>query len=351
MLIVIPAVVEHELPTDFVGQAIDAGTVVVHGLHRRKEILERALAAVGWATPDATAGPPAQLHLADDFLALGLAYLLTELLTRRMRYMSNLDEKLFKDTVVSAASAAVAGDEEAAQRHIARCCELLYESRAHYYPVDTYLLDLALLAPTTLGEALRRELTKTLPINLLASGDVLEAMAEREPASLAIVRERLAAKSLSLIGGEYREVELPLLSHEAILAELEAGHRTYKKHLGVQPEVFGRRRAGLTPALPQILRGLGYKGALHFTLDDGRFPEASRSKTLWEGSNATAIDAVGRVPLDAGDAASILSLPEKLGESMDHDFVSMISLAHWPGLASEYFEDLRRISKYSPVLG
>src|SRR4029079_6407315 len=103
--------------------------------------------------------------------------------------------------------------------------------------------------------------------------------------------------------------------------------------------------------LPQILRSLGYKGALHFTLDEGRFPLGDRSKTLWEGMGAEAIDALARAPVDAGEAASVLTLAEKLGESMDHDFVSMVSFAHWPGLVSEYYGDLRRVSKYSPVLG
>ena len=60
---------------------------------------------------------------------------------------------------------------------------------------------------------------------------------------------------------------------------------------------------------------------------------------------------MARAPLDANEAASVLTLAEKLGESMDHDFVSMVSFAHWPGLVSEYYGDLRRVSKYSAVLG
>ncbi len=48
-----------------------------------------------------------------DFFALGLAYLQVELLTRQMRYMSNLDEVHFQAETLRAAEAAVAGDEEA----------------------------------------------------------------------------------------------------------------------------------------------------------------------------------------------------------------------------------------------
>ena len=152
--------------------------------------------------------------------------------------------------------------------------------------MDSHLIDLTLVAQTTLGASLRNELAGSWPINLLASGEVLDAMADREPASIAIVRERTSAKTLSIVGGEYRETELPLLSLESILGQLQAGHRAYEQHLGNRPEIFGRRRAGLTPALPQILRSLGYKGALHFTLDEGRFPLGDRSKSLWEGMGA-----------------------------------------------------------------
>jgi alpha-mannosidase len=371
-LIVVPTTAENELPAEYVASAVGAGAVVIHGMHRRKDIVEQALAALDDGNAEAdlksqVPGPKSQVPnsrsqasgaaaapptaLASDFLAVGLVYLLTELLTRRMRYMSNLDETAFSDHMLAAATAATVGDEETARSRLRGACEKLYEARSHFYPVDTYLIDLTLVAETTLGASLRQELAGGERMNLLASGEVIEQMAAREPVTLDAVRERLQAKTLTLVGGEYDETELPLVSLEAILAAMNAGHRAYEKHLYARPAVFGRRRAGLTPALPQILRGFDYKGALHFTLDDGRFPQADRGKTLWEGTSATAIDAIGRVPLDAAQAASILSLPEKLGESMDHDFVSMLVFAHWPALASEYYEDLRRVARYAPVLG
>ncbi|MEX2138393.1 MAG: hypothetical protein WD894_03980 [Pirellulales bacterium] len=351
MLLVVPTVVYHELEGDYAERAAAAGAVLIQGIHRRQEIIERALAAILPLPEGGGMLTTVSRELTSDFFAVGLAYLLTELLTRRMRYMSNLDETAFQDAVLAAATAATTGDENHARDRLRRACELLYEARAHFYPVDTYLVDLTLVASTTLGASLRHELANTEPINLLAAGEVIDEMAEREPASLAAVRERMEAKTLTIVGGECHEAELPLLPLEAILAELEAGHRAYEKHLGKKTEVFGRRRAGLTPALPQVLRGLDYKGALHFTLDDGRFPQADRSKALWEGTSATAIDALGRAPLDASQAASVLALVEKLGESMDYDFVSMLSFAHWPALTSEYYDDLRRVCRYAPVLG
>jgi alpha-mannosidase len=40
-----------------------------------------------------------------------------------------------------------------------------------------------------------------------------------------------------------------------------------------------------------------------------------------------------------------------MGESMDMDHVATICLAHWPGQISPWYEDLRRIAKYSAALG
>ena len=105
--------------------------------------------------------------------------------------------------------------------------------------------------------------------------------------------------------------------------------------------VFGRRRFGLTPLLPQLLHKLDFYAAVHATLDDGNFPEGSQVKTRWEGLDGTAFDALARAPLNASEPGTFLGLALKLGESMDMDHVATVSLAHWPGQASPWYEDLR----------
>ena len=57
----------------------------------------------------------------------------------------------------------------------------------------------------------------------------------------------------SIVGGEFCELELPLLGPEAIRGQLEKGLSIYRKHLDARPTIFGRRRFGMTPVLPQIL--------------------------------------------------------------------------------------------------
>jgi alpha-mannosidase len=180
---------------------------------------------------------------------------------------------------------------------------------------------------------------------------VLAEMAEREPTSVAAIREAIERGTAAVIGGEWDEAELPLMPLEAILADFQLGLAEYEKHLGSRPTVFARRRYGLTPALPQVLHNLGYRGAVHVTLDDGRFPQPDSSKARWEGLDNSAIDILARIPLDAGQHGSFAALAEKVGHAMDHDQVATVCFAHWPGQTSPFYDDLRRVMAMAPVIG
>ena len=158
-------------------------------------------------------GVPASVDpdLAADFLALGHCHLQVELLTRKFRYMSNLDEHALRTSALAAAGEAVAGDAAAARQHLQSAFDRLHEAREYFYPLEARLLDLTLVAPSTLGQALRDELADGLPRNLLVSGEVIEEMARREPETLDALKQALAAGSVALVGGERSESPLPLL--------------------------------------------------------------------------------------------------------------------------------------------
>src|SRR5438874_1309517 len=190
-LIVVPSVCLQRLPTGFAQRVKDEGGVLIRKTSSREEILEAAL-----GERNATEGVPySAVHpeLAADFLALGYCYLQIELLTRQMRYASNLDETYFKGTAVAAAVAAVEGNVELAREKLSACFSVLAEERDHYYPVDAFVLDLNLTAKTTLGEALRAELTRTSPTNVLITADAVDEMAAKEPATFAALKASLDA--------------------------------------------------------------------------------------------------------------------------------------------------------------
>lgn len=343
-LVIVPQVSESLLLAGWPARVKSEGGHIIRKLHRRAEIVADALAQL-----DGGAGQAAE-HQVADFFALGLAYLQVELLTRQMRYMSNIDDVHFQAETLRAAEAAVAGDEATAHSHLVHCFEVLTEARERFYSAEAYLVDLTLLAPTTLGPALAEELASPTPINFLATGQTIEKLAENA-SLLAQFTTALRERKAALIGGDYLERETPLLSLESILSDLKHGLAVYQQHLGARPHIYGRRRFGLSPVLPQLLARLGFQGALHATLEDGQFPRGDQSKVRWEGVNSSAIDALMRIPLDASRAETFLGFPTKLGETMDLDHVATIVLAHWPGQACSWYHDLRRISSFAPVLG
>ncbi len=349
-LIVVPSVCLQRLPTGFAQRVKDEGGILIRKTSSRDEILSAALAESPSPEPRAPS-PSLDPDLTADFLALGYCYLQIELLTRQMRYSSNLDETYFKGTAVAAAVAAVEGNVELAREKLSACFSVLAEERDHYYPVDAFVIDLNLTAATTLGEGLRNELSKKSSTNVLISADLLGEMTTKEPETLSAFKDALAAGRVGLIGGEASEDRLPLLSHESILAELQRGLQKYEQLIGKRPHIFGRWRYGLTPHLPGILHKLGFKGALHTGFEEGKTPDGLQFKVRWEGVDGSAIDTMAKTPLDAAKPQTFLALATKLGESMDSDHVATLCLAHWPGQASPWIDDLRRIARYCSALG
>lgn len=343
-LVVVPSVSDSQLLAGWGTRAQNEGATVVRKTSKRSEILAQALEPLdggdGGVDPD----------LAADFLAFGTGYLILELLVRHQRHYSNLDEVHIKTQVVAGAHAALAGDAETARRCLKSCCETLLEAREQCYPAELYLLDLTLLADTALA-GVAEELKQPRKSNFLASGSVIERLAAENPSALQALRTAWEAGEAAVIGGEYTEQDLPLGDHERILASLSAGQAAYETHLGRTPSVYGRRRNGLGPLVPQVLQGLGYRGGLAYTLDDGHFPSIGQSLVEWEGLDGSLLYAIARIPLDADLPESFLKIPEKLGDAMDHDQIASLTFAHWPGQARDWYEDIARVSRFEPVFG
>lgn len=342
-LLAVPPFCVDRLPAGFVARAQNEGAVLVHEKDRAAAV---AVALAGLDGGDG--GVDAQL--AADFLALGFCRLQIELLTRQMRYSMYIDETHFQNEVLSAAQAALAHDEPKAREHLQQCFDTLNEARKHFYPVDVYLVDITLLAETTLGAPLSATLTAATPTNLLATTATLQKLAEDE-AAWKLLLAAIDAGRCCVLGGEREEGPMPLLPLESALLGLQQGVADYERLLGRRPPVFARRRAGLTPLLPQLLVKLGYTGALHFTLDDGRFPLGPQAKTRWEGMDTSVIDVLDQVPCDATKPQTFLALSRHLADTMDSDHVATLAIAHWPGATSVWYDDLRRIAELSPVLG
>ncbi len=345
-LIACPGISEPLVPPDWFQQAQQCGAAIVRRPAGLQQAVEACVSAADAQRPDAL-----DQDLVWDFLALGFCHFMVEMLTRQLRYMSSLDEASFRASALRAATAAVEGNAEAARDNLQSAFDRLRDSREYYYPVEAHLIDLTLLAPTTLGEPLRQQLAGRWPCNYLVDGRTLQQMAAADPQALATLRLAVEKGSATIIGGELDEGPLPLLPPEAIRTRLLRGIRVYEQLLGARPTVYARRRFGLTPVLPQILQITGFSAAMHSTLDDGRFPTGNQSRIQWEGLDGTVIESLARVPIDISSADAFLRLPERLGSFMDVDYAATVVLAHWPGQFSPWYELLRRTSKYTTVTG
>jgi alpha-mannosidase len=286
-----------------------------------------------------------------DFLALGFAYLQVELLTRAMRYSSVLDTEHFEAATIAAAQAALAGNREAAHEDLARAFDLLADARNHVYSVDFYVVDITLLADSTLGESLRAKLAARSATNLLVTGEQIDRIAREHPETLGELKQATEAGTASIVGGAYQGATVACQSPEALLANLLQGQEAAKRHLDREFDVFGQYNAAFTHLLPEVLKSLGFRGALHVAFDGNQLPRANQRKTHWGANGGSSIEALSATPLDAGRAETWLKFAERVGDSLAHDHVATLVLAAWPGAESEYFDDLRRVTRFGTVLG
>ena len=172
---------------------LDMAGLVGSRFLRRVEGREPTVASALAALAESGAAAPADTPLAADFHALGLARLLAELLARRMRSSTDIVTADFDAAVVAAARAAVAGDDASAREKLRECFASLEATRSQYYPVDVWLLDLVLVAGSTLGRRLAGELDAPTPFGLVVTGRLLERVGREDPALLARLRDRVAS--------------------------------------------------------------------------------------------------------------------------------------------------------------
>ena len=341
-------IVPAALDARFAAQAdavCTSGSRWVRGVSGAEAVVAATRAAAGLA-PGVAPQPPAE-----DFRALGLAVLLAELLARRMRSEAGLEGTDFAATVITAARAAVAGDSAAACERLGECFGFLAATRSRYYPVDVWLVDLVLLAETTLGGPLLAELAAPTPLGMVASAAVVERLAAANPAALARLRERCAAGSVSACGGREGEEPLALGTPESLLDSCERGRAAWERHVGHVPCTFASVAGGRAALLPAVLVGLGYSGAVWPLFDGTPLPDPGAARIRWEGAGEACVDAVARPPIDVREARSILGLPERLGDAMDHDHVAVVTFAAYAGTATAWHGLLRRIGAWSDVLG
>ena len=118
-LVVVPPCAEYLISHKWIKEAEEGGAVVIRHIADRDEILTEAFQKLNIdprpesARTSDLASNNSFYHYDDEaesFLAVGLCCLMEELLTRKLRYMSNLDQVSFNSRIVEAARAHMVGN-------------------------------------------------------------------------------------------------------------------------------------------------------------------------------------------------------------------------------------------------
>jgi alpha-mannosidase len=290
--------------------------------------------------------------LLDDFYALGYAVLQIQILARKLRYSWNIDWIMFSEQTLSAARASLANDAEETERWLQSCFDSLSQERDRYCSQQAYLLDVILLATTTLGPSLDRQVETSHPTNLLATSALLKSLKDRNANAWSRILQGIADKHISLVGGLEFERPHSYLSSSAIRRELGRGIRSYEE-LGVEaPKVFSRYRAGFTASDPLWLTQHGYTGSLLVAWAEGTIPDRDQAKIRWQAnSEGKSLDTIAGHVFDAASADSYIDLAESLSKQLDYHHVPTLILAHWPGIQLQPLQDLLRVIARTPALG
>lgn len=370
LLALVPMVAQPSLVSELLTNLDALDAIVIQSAPSspkcRSEIVDSALNANPHA---AELAKKVDHEIAEDFHALGYAFLQIQIMTRQLRYSSNLDLALFSDLAAAAAKLATDGENEKAKSGLTKCFDMLLQEKNSYYPVEAELIDIVLTAETTLGKSLRRQLGQKHAFNVLITGTNAQLLSTKQAESFTQLKDRFnqdrfnlqsdgssAAEDetferIGLIGGLQDELPESLVSTESLVNQLQHGRTTIENLFGIVPSVFMRRRFGLSPATPGVLEQFDFVGAIHATLDDGEYPLCSGPNLRWTGNDDRSILAFGERPLSAADESSFVGLGVKLGEAIDSAYVASVAFCHWPDKTCQSFKDLLRTTKYGPLFG
>jgi alpha-mannosidase len=340
------------LPSGYRTQAEDAGAALLESGTDRAELIGRIQARMGVVGANGFVEDETMAAASRDFLALGTVRWMLRDLTVAMGHSESVDRESLWRELMAGSHAWQNGDCPAAVNRLRAAFEVLTQARERFYPVDAYVLDLCLLDPAMTGGMLAEPLETPVAITFVAPAQAIENQAVVDPDGLTALRQAITDGWVDIAGGTYAEAEDALLPLESILWQFRRGADVYRTHLDERNvETYARRRFGLFVQLPQIAKRFGIRYAVHVAFDAGRFPVRPETKRLWESPDGSSLESLLRPPLAADRDFQGWLLPWRMGATMRDDHVAAVPLVHWPNPVAPWYQDLRRVSTYSPVLG
>lgn len=370
LLLALPAPSIERLPSDYLARVeATPGCALIRGGSRAELLDQMGQLGDGAADSGELDAPPLATPLravgVADFYAAGYALLQIQVMTRRLRYTSNLDEVHLQRRAVDAATAFREGQADATAAALHDVFDLLAQERDHYFASsDPHLIELILATGATVNELLA-DIAAAPPLpaggaddpavlptprNCLLDQDVCAALRALPDAQVDTLRGLIAGGQLGWAGGGPSATTcLDLLTLDQADRCIAAATEACAAALGQRPTVWARFQGGWPGDLNAGLAQLGYHGVIpiDFAAGTGYGDEA---KVILETGGAR-LEGLTAKPIDAASDASFLTLGTRLGEAIDSGEIATALLAHWPGHHCDSFADLRRAASWSLCLG
>ena len=266
----VPLSSEPKLPAGYADEVRQAGGLVVTGTDRASMV-----AAAGCVDPPPIRHDGRYIGV-DDFYAAAFVWLQIQIMTRRLRYSSNLDDVFVHRRFRDAATALFAFDARGAADALHDVFDALAAERDHYFSSDPHLVRLMLVGASTIdaaAESIRQTENDSsidpVPQNLLLDTAAITQLASADQSSTPdnsarsnLVRHLRQSKYGWAAGGPDEMADLSAMTITDASDALIATHRLAQTAIGSPPPVYGRL-AGATPGdLLGTLIGLGYKGII-----------------------------------------------------------------------------------------
>lgn len=296
-----------------------------------------------------------------DFFALGYTWWQIQVLTRRLRYTSNLDQIHFESQLQSAANGITSGDAKLACDSLHDCFDALAEERDHYFSSDPSLIDLTLLTPGTVSKwvdslSLESVAIKSTaaqlatPGNVLIDEDVANAVESQLSETKAEFCEALATGKVGWCGGgPSASFQHEHHSVNAIEQRVADGMAAVRQLTGELPAVYARLGGGVAAQWLSAIASSGFQGVVPIDFLNGRGFESESKVIMGEGSFE--MEALTAKPIDGNDDSDFLTLGTRLGEAIDGGEIATGLLVHWPGEGCDSFQDVKRAASWTLALG
>ena len=131
---------------------------------------------------------------------------------------------------------------------------------------------------------------------LQAEGWTWDWMAKNDPGFIADARKWIVKYVGRWVpaGGSYGQPYFTFISEESCIRQMFYGTRAIREHLGYDNTIYIYSEHETTPQLPQILAGMGYRGAFFRThmQHGGDGPARDADRVLWTGPDGSSIPAI-----------------------------------------------------------